>query len=223
MEQGVFQATNRHASTHVFAGLPLHGFDLIMADPPWPFRVWSAKGAKKSPEAKYRTMSIAEIAALPVHLLAAKNSVLILCATYPLLLEGGAARNGGGNAAHSPVGSIMQAWGFRYVSGGPWVKLTRTGKVAFGTGYRARSAAEVFLIGIRGNPLNSRGERNLIETVDTVVRGERREHSRKPEELYAWCERYLPGARRLALFSRDAARRGWTVWGDEVGKFAGPD
>lgn len=46
-----------------------------------------------------------------------------------------------------------------------------------------------------------------------------REHSRKPEEAYTWCEQYLPGAlRRVELFSR-TSRPGWDTWGLEAGKF----
>ena len=85
--------------------------------------------------------------------------------------------------------------------------------MSFGTGYGPRNACDPFIIATKGRPLNTHAERNLID-------GLAREHSRKPEEAYAWCERYLPGARRLDLFSR-YDRPGWISVGDEAGKFNG--
>jgi N6-adenosine-specific RNA methylase IME4 len=106
---------------------------------------------------------------------------------------------------------VMEAWGFAYKTGGHWAKKTKNGKLAFGTGYRARCASEPFLLGFRGNPRNSRRHRNAIEGIV-------REHSRKPEEAFAWCESYVEGT-RCELFSR-ARRPGWDVWGDDTDRFS---
>lgn len=194
-----------------FGPLKTFGYDLIMADPPWQYRLRSEKGEAKSYAAHYGAMSFEDIGALPVGSLAAQNSVLFLWCTWPLLLDGGDPRRYEGDCSQSPVGKVMRQWGFRYATGGAWHKKTVHGKTAFGTGYRARSSCEPFLLGIMGSPDTSRAERNLIE-------GLAREHSRKPEEAFAWCERYLPGARRLELFSR-ASRVGWDTWGLQAGKF----
>jgi N6-adenosine-specific RNA methylase IME4 len=105
----------------------------------------------------------------------------------------------------------MKAWGFRYVSGGAWLKRKQRGGVAFGPGYRVRSACEPWLLGIYGEPENSRSHRNFI---DGLAAG----HSVKPQEAYTWCETYMPGARRVELFSR-TPRPGWDTWGNEAGKF----
>lgn len=185
-----------------------------MVDPPWPTQMRSTKGETKSCAHHYAVMSFRDIAALPVGELAAPHSVLFLWCTWPLLLHGGdpGRHFKGANASHSLVGACIQAWGFRYVTGGVWHKKTRHGKTAFGVGYRARSACEPFLLAVSGSPKNSRSERNLIE-------GLARAHSQKPEEAYAWCERYLPGARRVELFSR-TSRPGWDSWGLEAGKFS---
>lgn len=189
------------------------GYDLIMADPPWKYRLRSPKGEKKSYAKHYGAMTFAEIAALPVGELAARDCVLFLWCTWPLLLYVGNDQRGfdGHDASRSRVGEVMHAWGFRYGTGGCWLKRTRHGKVAFGTGYRARSACEPFLIGIKGNPKTSRSERNLIE-------GLAREHSRKPDEAFAWCRRYMPGGRFVELFSRES-RPDFDTWGYEAGKF----
>jgi N6-adenosine-specific RNA methylase IME4 len=109
---------------------------------------------------------------------------------------------------------VMEAWGFRFVSGGVWVKRTKHGKLGFGTGYRLRSASEPWLLGVVGNPATSRSHRNVI---DAPVR----EYSRKPDEAYAWCESYLPGAYRADVFSRQT-REGWENCGHEKTKYDHP-
>lgn len=222
----------------LLTGLPIGGFDLIKADPPWRWTARSAKGLKKSPERHYRTMSIAEIAALPVGMLAADDCILFLWCTWPVLLGSaepfefdgglqvppepphGAAEATHVGAQYSAPGYIMRAWGFRYATGGAWVKTTRNGKVTFGTGHRLRGATELFLIGVRGAPKTSRSLRNLIEAEAPAptLDGERRQHSRKPEDAYAWCEQLMPGARRLELFSQ-TSRPGWTGVGAGAGKW----
>jgi len=196
-----------------FQHLRQSSHDFIMADPPWPTTMRSPRGEGKSFVRHYGAMSFKAIAELPVADLAARNCILFLWCTWPLLLNGGDQRRHyfGADAAHSPVGAVMKAWGFRYSTGGGWAKRTTTGKLAFGTGYRIRSAMEPFLIGVIGEPKNSRRERNLID-------GLAREHSRKPEEAFAWAERYMPDARRIELFSRQN-RKAWDSWGFEKGKF----
>ena len=188
-------------------------YDLIMADPPWPTTMRSPKGEAKSSVSKYGAMPWAAIEALPVGALAGKHCALWLWVTLPLLLDGGDPKRhfAGADASRSRVGAVMQAWGFRYVSAIPWLKRKSKGGIAFGTGYRFRSACELALVGIKGAPKTSRRERNFID-------GLAREHSRKPEAAYAMAERWLPGGRYCELFSR-TPRAGWDTWGEEAGKF----
>jgi N6-adenosine-specific RNA methylase IME4 len=171
-------------------------YGMIMADPPWDFSNYSEKGELKNAKHHYACMSIDDIKALPVGHLAGPDCCLFMWATWPMLPQ---------------AMETMAAWGFSYRTGGAWHKKTKHGKTAFGTGYRVRCASEPFLLGFIGNPVNSRSERNVIE-------GLAREHSRKPDEAYAWAERYMSDARRLELFSREQ-RIGWDTWGNEVGKF----
>lgn len=196
-----------------FGALTPTSYDLAMVDPPWPTKLRSQKGEGKSFARHYGAMSFADIARLPVGHLLRGDAVVFLWCTWPLLLYGGDPEQHYRNAdaSRSPVGEILRAWGLRYVSGGVWHKRTVSGKTAFGTGYRLRSACEPFLIAINGSPQTSRSERNLIE-------GLAREHSRKPDAAFAWCERYMPGARRVEVFSRQS-RPGWDTWGFEAGKF----
>lgn len=197
-----------------FGGLRPMSYDLIMIDPPWPTVMRSEKGEKKSASQHYRTMSFPEIAALPVNQLAADHCILFMWCTWPLLLHGGDGKRHfrDHDAGRSRVGECLKSWGFRYVTGGAWLKRGRRGAIAFGTGYRVRSACEPFLLAVHGAPKNSRSHRNLI---DGIAHG----HSTKPAEAYAWCESYMPGARRVELFSR-TRRPGWDSWGSEAGKFA---
>ena len=179
-----------------FAPLRPLTYGMIVADPPWNFMNWSVKGEKKNAKHHYECMDLDAIKALPVSQLASGDCCLFLWATWPML---------------DKAFEVMSAWGFDYKTGGVWHKKTVNGKTAFGTGYRVRSASEPFLLGFIGNPINSRSERNVIE-------GLVREHSRKPDEAYAWAERYLPDAWRVEIFSR-TDRPGWDSWGDETGKF----
>lgn len=173
------------------------GFGLIMADPPWHFRTRSDKGiTSKGATGQYSTMPRAAIEALPIGDLAAKDAILWLWATNPMLPDAFA---------------VLRAWGFTFKTAGHWVKTTKHGKLAFGTGYILRCAGEPFLIGTRGQPRCARNVRS-------VVMGPIRQHSRKPDEAYAEAEKLLPGVARLDLFSRQP-RPGWIGWGNESGKF----
>ncbi|QYK42846.1 MAG: DNA methyltransferase [Paracoccaceae bacterium] len=179
---------------------PAGGFGLIMADPPWSYAMRSDKGYAKAPEGQYRTMSVEAISRLPVELLAAPDCVLWLWAVNPQLPQALA---------------VMEAWGFAFKTAGHWAKVTKSGKQTFGTGYILRCAGEPFLIGTRGAPVTTRGVRS-------VIIGEAREHSRKPEAAFIAAERLMPNAQRCELFSRQA-RPGWAAWGDEAHKFGGAE
>ena len=180
-------------------------FDLILADPPTRFTTWSKAGEAKSPQAQYATMSWEDLAALPVSQLARGDALLFLWACWPTLKQSI---------------DLMEAWGFRYVTGGAWHKRTRHGKSVFGTGYVLRSASEPFLIGKLGRPTTANDVRNIIETecldlIDAEARG----HSRKPDNQYDFCRRLAPGALRFVeLFARQR-QPGWECWGNEVDKF----
>lgn len=175
---------------------PAGGFDLIMADPPWSFDNWSQAGEAKNAKAQYECTPLDWIMSMPVAALAAENAVLWLWATNPMLPQ---------------ALMVMASWGFTFKTAGHWVKRTKHGKLAFGTGYILRSAGEPFLIGTRGAPKCARNVRSVIE-------GPIREHSRKPDEAFSAAEALIPTARRIELFSRQT-RPGWASWGNEAGKF----
>lgn len=176
---------------------PPGGYGLIMADPPWAFVTRSERGiTPKGAGGQYALMPLEAIRALPVERLAARDCLLWLWATNPMLPD---------------ALGVLAAWGFTFKTHGAWVKRGASGALAFGTGYILRSAHETFLIGTRGAPRCTRAVRSVVEAP-------RREHSRKPAEAFAAAEALLPGVARLELFSRES-RPGWDAWGDEAGKF----
>jgi N6-adenosine-specific RNA methylase IME4 len=172
-------------------------YGALLVDPPWSFANYSPKGKTKNPSAHYDCMSLADIAALPVGHLAARDCALFMWATAPLLPE---------------ACELLHAWGFTFKSAAAWAKQSSTGNAwAFGTGYVFRSAAEFVLVGTVGRPrVRSRSVRNLI--VAPI-----REHSRKPDEQYEMVEALYSGP-YAEIFSRNS-RPGWDAWGDEAGKF----
>jgi N6-adenosine-specific RNA methylase IME4 len=176
----------------------LHPFcaDLILADPPWAFKSRSAKGEKKSAQAQYDCMSLGEIMAMPVNHLAKPDCWLFLWVTAPMLPQG--------------LG-VLRAWGFDYVTTLAWHKVFPSGKTAMGTGYVARTMHENILVGKIGAP-------RFSKALPSFFAGVRREHSRKPEDIYRLLERFAPDAWRVDLFSRER-RDGWMAFGNEADKF----
>ena len=76
-------------------------YDIIYADPPWSYKVWSKKGEGRSAASHYNTMSKEDIQNLPVQDIASDNSVLFLWVTPPCLEEGL---------------ELIKKWGFTYKS-----------------------------------------------------------------------------------------------------------
>lgn len=187
------------------AVLPPRPFGVILADPPWRFVTWSAKGEGRSPQRHYRTMTVDEIKAMPVAASAGRDCALFLWTTWP----------------HLPLGlEVIAAWGFQYSgSGFVWFKTWPRGErlpadargFAIGGGKTSRKNTEPCLLAFRGHP------RRLNADVREVIIAPRREHSRKPDCAYESIERLYRGP-YLELFSR-TDRRGWTSWGDQAGKF----
>lgn len=176
---------------------PNKKYSVILADPPWKFQTFSAKGiTTKGAEGNYSCMPIEEIQQMPVADLADKDCFLFMWATFPLLPEALA---------------TMAAWGFKYKTGASWHKTTKNGKDAFGTGYVFRSAAELLLVGTRGKP------KTLNRSTRNVIHGVVREHSRKPDSQYEMIESLCSGE-RIELFARQH-RTGWDCWGNETDKF----
>jgi len=182
---------------------------VIEADPPWDFENRSEKGEGRNPNQHYETMTIAEIAALPVWELAAPDCALFLWAVKPRLRD---------------AFTVLDGWGFTYKTIAlTWVKTRPSGKEFMGAGYWTRGNPELCLLATRGAPeRRSRAVRELLEAPgadwsEGIIRAHAREHSRKPDEVYERIAALVDGP-RVSLFSR-TRREGWACWGREVGKF----
>src|SRR5690349_18834333 len=98
-----------------FVPLQPFAYDLIVVDFPWSFETWSGAGKNyKSPERHYETMTIAEIAAMPLGHLGGRDAVYVIWATHPMIDQQIA---------------LLPGWGLRLATSGVWVKRTRTGKL----------------------------------------------------------------------------------------------
>ena len=170
----------------------------VLAGPPWRFKVRSPKGEGRSASQHYTCMKIEAIAALPVVEWAAPDAWLFLWTTTPMLPQ--ALR-------------VMAAWGFTY-SGSAfcWVKQTPSGRAFhMGMGFTTRKNVELCLLGRRGQPpIRAHDVRELIIAP-------RRQHSRKPDEVYERIERLCDGP-YLEIFARQQWP-GWVAVGDEVERF----
>lgn len=172
-------------------------FSTILIDPPWRF---TNRTGKVAPEhrrlRRYPTMSFEEIAALPVSQHARECSHLYLWCPNALLREGL---------------EIMAEWGFTYKTNIVWYKTRKDGGPdGRGVGFYFRNVTELLLFGVKGRMRTLAPGRRQVN----ILLSRKREHSRKPDQIYEIIEACSPGP-YLELFARERVE-GWTGWGDEV-------
>ncbi len=141
-------------------------------------------------------MSLREILALPVSDIAQETAHLYLWVPNAMLPDGLA---------------VMQAWGFTYKTNIVWHKIRKDGgSDGRGVGFYFRNVTELVLFGVRGkNGRTLAPGRRQVNYVAT----QKREHSRKPDELYPIIEACSPGAYAELFACR--SRPGWQCWGLE--------
>lgn len=167
----------------------------IVADPPWmvirssgyAWRQGRPSGDRVPLD--YPTMTLEEIAALPVRDLAAKDSHLYIWSTQGYLRE---------------TYWIAEAWGFKPISTNVWCKEPR----GFSAGGTFQSTTEFFLFCRRGH-LKTNSDQHT-----QWYRWPRAAHSQKPEAFMDLVESISPGP-YLELFAR-RQRLGWDTWGNEA-------
>lgn len=195
---------------------------IIYLDPPWKYnsRANHKTRFRGGAEGHYPLMTMAEIAALPISSLAARNCALLMWCTFPYL---------------DKQIELFKHWGFRFRTQFlTWVKLNPKGydlpkddpaykpgkdyvlyrdgmfhSVFFGVGNYAKSNPEVCLLGMRGQVPT------ISDAVSSVILAPRRVHSRKPDEAYAKIEQVFGDVPRVELFARHAAP-GWSVLGNGI-------
>lgn len=179
-------------------------FSTILMDPPWQFQNSTGKVAPEHKRLhRYHTLKMPQIAALPVEKYASEKSHLYLWCPNALLAEGL---------------QIMKAWGFTYKTNIVWYKIRKDGGPdGRGVGFYFRNVTELVLFGVKGKMRTLAPGRRQVN----VLAKQKREHSRKPDELYEIIERCSPGP-YLELFARDRMP-GWTQWGDQVDSYTAPN
>lgn len=201
-----------------FKGLPRQHFRAICIDPPWKFKARTALQLKnwtsrRDVDKHYKTMTMEEIAALPVKDLAHPDGChLFLCTTGPCL-------------PHAIA--MLKTWGFKYSSMAfILLKLKKSHNVMqlrclptieddffTGLGLTTRKNVEYVILARRGNAKRiSTKVRELL--IYPLLR-----HSEKPDELFRRIQQYCAGP-YAEIFSRKD-RAGWVTWGDEKGKLNG--
>lgn len=206
--------------------LPQGPYRLCLMDPPWAFRTFNKKSRtptqKKFREAEdhYPTMSVAEMAALPVGEMMARDSAIAMWIV--------------GSHCDAAL-ELAEAWGFRFTTDlFYWLKTKLigadqidlfTGDVPpprMSMGYYSRKQLEPMWLFTRGRglPVCAHDVRQLIIEPSSG-------HSRKPAEQYHRLDRLFglsagdaagEGLARIEMFARNT-QPGWDAWGNEVGKF----
>jgi N6-adenosine-specific RNA methylase IME4 len=174
--------------------LPDAKYRIIYGDPPWRYdrETHSGKGVPQKTvlASHYPPMEIEALRALPIRDLCEPDSVLFLWATSPKLPE---------------ALSVMEAWGFEYRTSMVWDKQGHM------VGNYVSARHEFLLIGGRGSSVP-----DTKKLVDSVYSEMKTEHSRKPDYFRTLIDELYTHGKRIELFRRGAAPRGWDVWGNEA-------
>ena len=163
-------------------------FSIIYADPPWQYE--HETQGRQEIENIYPTMLLGDIMKLPINEIAMENCILFLWCPNPKVGE---------------AIDVVKAWGFDYRTNSVWVKDR------IGMGYYNRQQHEMLMIAVKGNMPTP----DPVNRPPSVIEAPRREHSRKPDEVYEMIEKMYPDLRKVELFARHT-HPGWIVWGNEV-------
>lgn len=171
-------------------------YRVTLIDPPWSYSFGHTNAhdprMRGIARKHYETMTLTELADMPISNLAHKSSVVLLWCTWPHLAHGI---------------ELIKAWGHKYVTGFPWVKLVKSGALSFGVGHWIRGVSECILIGKRGPHVK-------LPSLDFAgILSQRLGHSRKPHDLQHFAQS-LPGP-YLEVFAREP-RTGWVTFGNEI-------
>ena len=164
-------------------------YNIIYADPPWEYK--ESGNGNRVVKAHYPTMNIEDIKKLPIPKIADDISILFMWVTFPRLIQGI---------------EVIKTWEYEYYGlGFDWVKTSKNGKPSWGMGYYTRQNTEICLIGVK------KDKTKML----SVIHSERKEHSRKPDEVREKIVRICGDLPRIELFARQYVE-GWDCWGNEV-------
>jgi N6-adenosine-specific RNA methylase IME4 len=175
-------------------------YQIILADPPWNYDNINANGGIRE---HYNTMKDEDILNFPINDYAdEKQCCLLLWCTSPRL----------------PLAiKTIESWGFKYKTVlFTWLKLNKKDCIIPGNGYYTRPSCEFVILGIKGKSMMKWKQSCRVPQ---VILAQRREHSRKPEQIFDKIDEFfIPGLRKIELFARQK-RNGWDCWGNETEKF----
>lgn len=191
---------NNYSAAKDFAKEIIGSYRTILADPPWRFQNSTGKVAPEHKRlSRYPTLSLQEIIDIPVDTVTAKEAHLYLWVPNALLSEGL---------------EVMKNWGFTYKTNIIWFKIRKDGGPdGRGVGFYFRNVTELVLFGVKGKMRTLQPGR----TQTNIIQSRKREHSRKPDELYKLIEDCSPGP-YLEMFAR-GARKNWAVWGNQANDY----
>lgn len=171
--------------------IPPGQYQVIYADPPWEYGNTMPEEKRMGQEFHYQTMTVPEIAAMPMKGIAADNAVLFLWVTSPILEESF---------------EVVKAWGFEYKSSFVWHK-----EGASALAHYNDMIHEILLVCVRGSfmPVEPMRFKSVVSIPRT------RKHSEKPAYFRELIEQLYPDTARVELFSRQAVE-GWTAYGNQV-------
>src|SRR5262249_10301333 len=102
-------------------------------------------------------------------------------------------------------------WGFTYKTNIVWLKIRQDGGPdGRGVGFYFRNVTELLLFGVKGKLRTLHAGRRQVN----LLASRKREHSRKPYEIYNLIQACSPGP-YLELFAREQVP-GWMQRGDEI-------
>lgn len=177
-------------------------YPVVVTDPPW---LYSGSGTKMAAAAKhYDCLSkeaLVDVARPPL-----TSRGILFCWTTSAKLE--------------EALWLFSQWGLTYRGVAfVWVKTRKDGMVIGAQGVKpsiTKPTTEFVLAASQiktGRPLPI-----ADNAVPQVILAPRREHSRKPDEIFARIDRLYPNLPKLEMFSRET-RPGWDNWGNETAKF----
>lgn len=184
---------------------------VILADPPWSYGNFS-DSAHGAASAHYDTMDFDRIKDLKgfVDRRALKDCVLGLWGTWPK-----------SDQAHH----LLDAWGFKLVTGIPWVKtVPSSGTIRRSIGFWTMSATEFLLIARRGKPKRINVDGGKSKPIGLLIGDRPQEcvfyhpigkHSAKPLHLHDYFRHYCNGP-YMEMFAT-SQREGWTCYGRKLG------
>lgn len=183
------------------------GYSVLLIDPPWSYTVWNkSTGSGRSAEKHYHTSPSDVIAQWDIPALMAKNSILAMWVTSPMLEEAFA---------------LARCWGMKYNTVAlAWAKtnpraigrfseVTDAANWFFGLGHSTRSNVELVLSFKRG-----KGVKVQRHDVPQLIVAPRGRHSQKPDEANRRLELLYPGPYCEVFARREYPN--WTCYGDAL-------